>query len=349
MEPYVKAQYKTISKGTKDDESPTDSIALLNLCGYPEEEISHQTEKQEEEKEAINVPKVQEEKEETILTGRKRNAETIEGRKEQTKGEIINIIKEKEAIVEIDDKDSSFTSPLSIAVENGHFDIVKHILENTTDFDISDTGKSPLFLAVENGYYDILVLLLHSKYNDITKTYLDTTPLEIAVWRNKMKCVQLLVQDENKLQKYLGNYHLFNILVDLKRSEFCINEQTGKEDCQTQDRNHRHLPYPLWHIINERSNDYLTHLIKIGLDINKCDYNGNTLLYKILNTPGLKTYYIFSSLINFEVVNVGKTKWISLLETKREQMLQIGKYKYLIHLYSNTWFELRKHIRRNSI
>jgi hypothetical protein len=36
--------------------------------------------------------------------------------------------------------DDDITSPLSIAVENGHFDIVKHILENTTDFDLSDTG-----------------------------------------------------------------------------------------------------------------------------------------------------------------------------------------------------------------
>jgi ankyrin repeat protein len=62
----------------------------------------------------------------------------------------------------------------SLVVENGHFDIVKHILENTTDFDLSHTGKSPLFLAAENGYYDILVLLLHSKYNDITKSYLNT-------------------------------------------------------------------------------------------------------------------------------------------------------------------------------
>jgi SHS2 domain-containing protein len=35
-------------------------------------------------------------------------------------------------------------------------------------------------LAAENGYYDILVSLLHSKYNDITKTYLNTTSLEIA-------------------------------------------------------------------------------------------------------------------------------------------------------------------------
>jgi ankyrin repeat protein len=65
-----------------------------------------------------------------------------------------------------------------LVVEKGHFDIVKHILENTTDFDLSRTDKSPLLLAAENGYYDILVLLLHSKYNDITTTYLGTTPLD---------------------------------------------------------------------------------------------------------------------------------------------------------------------------
>ena len=77
--------------------------------------------------------------------------------------------------------DDDIASPLSIAVEKGHFNIVKHILENTTDFDLSDTGKSPLLLAAENGYFDILVLLLYSRYNDIPKPYLDTTPLEIAV------------------------------------------------------------------------------------------------------------------------------------------------------------------------
>ena len=124
-------------------------------------------------------------------------------------------------------------------------------------------------MAAENGYYDILVLLLHSKYNDITKSYLNTTLLEIAVWKNKMKIVQLLIKEENKLQKYRGNNRLFEILSDLKRSEFCINEQTGKEDCQTQDRNHRRLPYPLWHVITDNANDYLTHLLKIGLDVKK--------------------------------------------------------------------------------
>ena len=168
-EENVKTQYKTISKRTNDSEIFADS----NPCGYPEEEIRHSTEKQEEEKEAIYILKVQEGKEETILTREQEemyrretkegNDETIEGRKEQTKvekGELINPRKEKEATVEIDDKNSSFmsvfcdflhtdddaTSPLSIAIKNGHFDIVKHILENTTDFDLSHTGKSPLFL-----------------------------------------------------------------------------------------------------------------------------------------------------------------------------------------------------------
>jgi hypothetical protein len=92
------------------------------------------------------------------------NDETIEGRKEQTKvekGELINPRKEKEATVEIDDKYSSFmsifcdflhtdddiTSPLSIAVAKGHFNIAKHILENTTDFYLSDTGKLTVFFT----------------------------------------------------------------------------------------------------------------------------------------------------------------------------------------------------------
>jgi hypothetical protein len=41
----VKSQYKTISKGTNGNEILADTNALLNPCGYPEEEISHSKEK----------------------------------------------------------------------------------------------------------------------------------------------------------------------------------------------------------------------------------------------------------------------------------------------------------------
>ena len=73
---------------------------------------------------------------------------------------------------------------MSIAVEKGHLDIVKLVLVNSSYIDLNDTGKSPLFLAAEICYRDILVFSLHSKYNDITETYLGTTPLDIGVWRN---------------------------------------------------------------------------------------------------------------------------------------------------------------------
>ena len=146
---------------------------------------------------------------------------------------------------------------------------------------------------------------------------------------------------------------MFEIVTDLKGSEFCINEQTGKEDCQTQDRNHRHLPYPLWQIITKGDNDCLTHLLKIGLDINKREYNGNTLLYRILSRPRWNSVSKFKHLMeHFEDVNVGETKWICLLETTRGWIHQIEKDKWRVILLGELYYdmsELRKHIRRNSI
>jgi ankyrin repeat protein len=166
----AKSQFKTISKRTNGNEIFSDSNALLNPCRYPEEKISRSKEKQEEEKEGIYVAKAQEGKEETVFTReqeeKEENEETIDRRKEQVeKGELVSTRKGEEEIVEVDDlfsfplscggdallPDDGNTSPLSIAVQKGHFDIVKYIIENSTDFDLSDTGKSPLFLAAEEG------------------------------------------------------------------------------------------------------------------------------------------------------------------------------------------------------
>ena len=94
-EENVISQHKTFSNGAKYDESPTESITLLMLISRK----NHSKEKQEEEKEAIYVPKVQEEREETILTREQEETEeiiyigetkeekdkTTEGRKEQKK------------------------------------------------------------------------------------------------------------------------------------------------------------------------------------------------------------------------------------------------------------------------
>jgi hypothetical protein len=60
------------------------------------------------------------------------------------------------------------------------------------------------------------------------------------------------------------------------------------------------------------------------LDINKRDYNGNTLFYKILNKHSWIFVDKFKSLMkHFEDVNVGGTTWISLLQTGRGLVLQM--------------------------
>ena len=46
-----------------------------------------------------------------------------------------------------------------IAVEKGHFNIVKHILVNSSYIVLSETCKSPLFLATAKGYRDNLSLI----------------------------------------------------------------------------------------------------------------------------------------------------------------------------------------------
>jgi hypothetical protein len=73
----TKSQFKTISKRTKGNDIFSDSNALLNPCGYPEEKISHSKEKQEEEKEGIYVAKAQEGKEETVFTREQEEKEEI--------------------------------------------------------------------------------------------------------------------------------------------------------------------------------------------------------------------------------------------------------------------------------
>ena len=96
-------------------------------------------------------------------------------------------------------------------------------------------------------------------------------------------------------------------------------------------------------MITKGDNGYLTHLQKVGLDINKRDYNGNTLFYKILNGSRWPLVDKLESLMeHFEDVNVTVTKWISLLEAKRRQDIFVWFDK-------DTLSEFRKHIRRHSI
>ncbi|QBB84304.1 hypothetical protein DEJ70_06355 [Wolbachia pipientis wAlbB] len=88
-------------------------------------------------------------------------------------------------------------SPLHMAAGNGHYNVVKLILDNEADIDVAMTnGRSPLHMAAQNGHYNVVKLLLeHGAIvgNDDKK---GCTPLHLAAESDHIDVVKLLLEHE---------------------------------------------------------------------------------------------------------------------------------------------------------
>ena len=60
-----------------------------------------------------------------------------------------------------DQADNYIISPLYIAAQNGHLDVVRHLVEVGADKDqAQNSGATPLYIAAENGHLDVVRLLV---------------------------------------------------------------------------------------------------------------------------------------------------------------------------------------------
>ncbi|XP_039593324.1 transient receptor potential cation channel, subfamily N, member 1 isoform X2 [Polypterus senegalus] len=86
-------------------------------------------------------------------------------------------------------------SPLLMAAERGHTEIVKILLQNHARVDVFDEhGKAALHLAAENGNKEIADILLQHKAFVNAKTKLGLTPLHLAAQNGYNRLVKLLVE-----------------------------------------------------------------------------------------------------------------------------------------------------------
>ncbi|XP_012688345.1 transient receptor potential cation channel, subfamily N, member 1 [Clupea harengus] len=86
-------------------------------------------------------------------------------------------------------------SPLLLAAERGHLEVVRMLLQNHARVDVFDEdGKAALHLAAENGHEDIADLLLAHKAFVNAKTKLGLTPLHLAAQNGSTHLVRLLVE-----------------------------------------------------------------------------------------------------------------------------------------------------------
>ena len=88
------------------------------------------------------------------------------------------------------------SSPLLIACQNHHTEIVEMLLESEADINkCRDSGAPPLYMACQNGHLDIVEKLLDKKVNtDVNKcTNNGGSPLYIACQKGHVKIVKILL------------------------------------------------------------------------------------------------------------------------------------------------------------
>ena len=100
--------------------------------------------------------------------------------------------------VHVNDVDNKNFTPLHLAVQQNHTDVVKYLLSKEADVAIkTDSGRSVYHNAAYNGYISILQLLVtHSKVhvNDLDNTHF--TALHLAVQKNRTEVVKYLLAKE---------------------------------------------------------------------------------------------------------------------------------------------------------
>uniref|UniRef100_A0ABM0LU22 Uncharacterized protein LOC100376500 n=1 Tax=Saccoglossus kowalevskii TaxID=10224 RepID=A0ABM0LU22_SACKO len=89
-------------------------------------------------------------------------------------------------------------SPLLVASEQGHIDIVKILLQHNARVDVFDEhGKAALHLAAENGHVEVADILLWHKAFVNAKSKLGVTPLHLGAQNGYNKLIKLLIETHN--------------------------------------------------------------------------------------------------------------------------------------------------------
>jgi ankyrin repeat protein len=83
---------------------------------------------------------------------------------------------------------------LIIACWNGHIAVVKKLLKNGADINMTNKyGNTPFHLACSEGYTEIVKLLLEKGANINTVDKFDQTPLHIACFLSNFPCSSVLI------------------------------------------------------------------------------------------------------------------------------------------------------------
>ncbi|OLP73222.1 Cortactin-binding protein 2, partial [Symbiodinium microadriaticum] len=93
------------------------------------------------------------------------------------------------------DPDSGPPTPLFVAAEHGHLQVIRLVLEANADKDKADeNGATPLYIAAQNGQLEVVRLLLEANVDKDKAKHSGATPLYIAAEKGQLTVVRLLLE-----------------------------------------------------------------------------------------------------------------------------------------------------------
>jgi ankyrin repeat protein len=314
-----------------------------------------------------------------------------------------------------------YDTPLTAACEGEHVGVVKELLKAGADVNLKGRwGDTPLIAACKGGRCAIVVKkLVKAGANVNLKGRWGNTPLIAAVSEsslstvkclvehgadlgtqnansnvsavyralilNKRDVVEYLILEQNKTNpdKFAGNVHLFNCLVDMRHAGV---KTDSRDDVVVTERPVWYVDSDrdVWRTINVRDCDVLRHLLCVGLDVNlsiQVNYDGGKsyvrpLLFSLIDVPFVthrtekvrilleagadvkfRMRYSKYDSVRYETSgSVLDMEDVSVLERPRRLVCGYGDSKYVIPWakfivpeYTRVMSEIKKHIRRRSI
>jgi pectate lyase len=168
--------------------------------------------------------------------------------------------------IDVNAKDSQGMTPLLLAVQRGHKDIIDLLIAKKADVNVkNETGQTPLDLAVRQNNKDIVELLIANDADIDAKNDEGQTPLDIAISQNRSEVVKLLAAKGADI-----SFHSAARIGDLAIVENIIRKGT---DLNAKDVSGR---TPLHYAVEYGHKNIVELLITKGANVNIKDDDGNT-------------------------------------------------------------------------
>jgi pectate lyase len=171
--------------------------------------------------------------------------------------------------IDINVKDNQGNTPLHLAAQGGHREVVEFLLSKDSDVNTRRTGypagDTPLHTAVRAGNIDIVELLLRNGADTDVKNESGQTPLDIALSRNRKDIIELLISKGADV----SSVHLAAYIGDLAKVKAFIQEGI---DINTKVRQRT----PLHYAAREGRTEIVELLLENGADVNAGAYLNRT-------------------------------------------------------------------------